>query len=586
MSNSVRTSHGPFEGVSRAVVIFICLSRVLINALDLVGVVILGAVVGSLTGSSANFPQFIRELLPRVSGGARLIDFGGVVALGFGFFVLKSSLTLLLGYVSARYFANVEGKWAGELFSRYLRLDLGAFRSTSKEQLMHGLTYGLRAMVSERVSAQIAIVGELSLLLVISAYLAFTNGTLFLTAACYFALVGLVMARMLNKAADASITEMNRQMLRTQALLMDAADLYREVRPGSRGKSLRESFLHARTLAASNSGRYSVAITIPRHITEISLVLGVGILFAVYSFATLGKPSTAVLGVFALGVFRITAAMLPLQSNITSLRRAREEASSTRKLLDTIDAASEVRLFSANASRDSQTNFPTIEFVDFCLPQITGKVTKSLNLVIPFGSIVLVEGASGSGKSTLSDILLGIQQPTHGSVAIGGQSPGEYAARDNGIAYAQQATPIFDGTVAQNVDLEFDRAIVNFSGSGEKLANEALKTFLPTLPAGPASLIGAHGSVLSGGQLKKIALARALSSDPRILVLDEITSGLDADSNRDVLTFLGGLKGVKTVILVSHNPLDAKIADIRLRVQNGNIRVVGNLNFKTSSGEA
>jgi ABC-type multidrug transport system fused ATPase/permease subunit len=199
----------------------------------------------------------------------------------------------------------------------------------------------------------------------------------------------------------------------------------------------------------------------------------------------------------------------------------------------------------------------------------------TVDLTIPFGSTVGIVGASGAGKSTLVDILLGLLEPSDGTVSFGGgahaQRPSEWRRH---VGYVPQAVALFDGSIAQNVALtwggDFDRERVE-----KALRRAQLWDAVTARARGMDERIGEGGLALSGGQRQRLGIARALYSDPLVVVLDEATSALDTKTEADVAAAINELAGDVTVISVAHRLSTIRDADKILYMESGEIVASG-----------
>ena len=198
-------------------------------------------------------------------------------------------------------------------------------------------------------------------------------------------------------------------------------------------------------------------------------------------------------------------------------------------------------------------------------------VLQDVSLVFPAGHISAILGPSGSGKTTIVDLVTGLLRPQEGEVWID-EAP--LAGLDlkrwrYKIGYVPQETILLHDTVLNNVTL-------GDPGLSEADAQEALRAagaweFVNTMPLGIRSIVGERGGKLSGGQRQRIAIARALVHKPKLLILDEATSGLDPESEAAVCDTLQQLRGELTILVISHQSALVKIADKAYRIQDGKI---------------
>ena len=193
-----------------------------------------------------------------------------------------------------------------------------------------------------------------------------------------------------------------------------------------------------------------------------------------------------------------------------------------------------------------------------------------IDLDIAAGSTVALLGHSGAGKSTLADILGGLLAPDSGQVLIDGQplDAGTRRAWRRNVAYMQQEAVLFAGTVRDN--LLWARADADEAALRRALERAAAQ-FAYALPGGLDCDLGEGGRQLSGGERQRIALARALLREPRLLILDEATSAIDAAAEREVAAAVEQLKGSLTIVIIGHRGLLTQLADHQVMLHQGRI---------------
>jgi ATP-binding cassette subfamily B protein len=198
-------------------------------------------------------------------------------------------------------------------------------------------------------------------------------------------------------------------------------------------------------------------------------------------------------------------------------------------------------------------------------------VLRDVSLEVAPGEILCIVGPTGAGKSTLLALLLRLYDPVRGSVTMGGQDFRQLTLRSlrSRIAIVPQDAWILDGTIADNIRF-------GHSAASEEEVRVAGRTalvdeFTSRFPDGYDTVVGESGSRLSGGQRRRIALARAVLRDARVLLLDEPTSGLDAQSEAAVVRALRRAAKGRTVIMVSHRLGLAAVADRVVVLQGGRV---------------
>ena len=217
-----------------------------------------------------------------------------------------------------------------------------------------------------------------------------------------------------------------------------------------------------------------------------------------------------------------------------------------------------------------------LKSINFSYPNAVKATLKNINLEISPGTKIAIVGPSGSGKTTLVDIILGILSPESGNVLISGKTPAEAIEIWPGaVGYVPQDVVLSHGTIRENIALGFPEELISNERIWDSLETAQLAEFVRTLPTGIETPTGERGSKLSGGQLQRIGIARALVTNPKLLVLDEATSALDGLTESELTkSFLENSFGITTIV-VAHRLSTIKEADLICFVKDGEIVASG-----------
>ena len=196
---------------------------------------------------------------------------------------------------------------------------------------------------------------------------------------------------------------------------------------------------------------------------------------------------------------------------------------------------------------------------------------RNLSFCLPkFGCLAII-GSSGSGKTTAIDVISGLLKPSAGEVLIDGKNLNDIDLLhwQKQLAMVTQSVPLFYGTITENIALGEDRP--DFESVRQAAALAQAEEFIRHLPKGFETNIGEGGIKLSGGQRQRLAIARALYKKPALLLLDEVTSSLDAANEEAVTETIKGLKGKITMVIISHRQSTTVLADQIIELAKGEV---------------
>ncbi|HVY36797.1 MAG TPA: ABC transporter ATP-binding protein [Polyangia bacterium] len=201
------------------------------------------------------------------------------------------------------------------------------------------------------------------------------------------------------------------------------------------------------------------------------------------------------------------------------------------------------------------------------------RLLDRVSFSLPAGGTLAIVGPTGAGKTTLVDALVRMQDVAPGQIFIGGRDITEIPlpVLRGQIGYAPQDAFLFSATVAENIGfVPAERSRIEAAAEAAGLLPD-----LAVLPDGYETLVGERGLTLSGGQRQRVALARALAADPRILILDDSLSSVDAQTEREILTRLRPILAGRTSVLISHRLAAVRDADLVLVLDGGRVAESG-----------
>jgi ATP-binding cassette, subfamily C, bacterial len=290
----------------------------------------------------------------------------------------------------------------------------------------------------------------------------------------------------------------------------------------------------------------------------IAIVVAVSAYLAhTYGHSTL--PELTVMGVL---FYQLIFCVSRLQKNYQSATEIESAYYSVQDMITKAEAAQEPYAGTKPPQIGTGCTFKNVSFAHGAQPTV-----QNLTFTIPVNKITVLQGPSGAGKTTIIDLLIGFHQPQLGTITIGKDDLKDVDVLSwrHHIGYVPQELVLFHDTVRANITL-----------SDETISDESVRAALRQ--AGAADFaenldvdVGEMGGKLSGGQRQRISLARALVKNPKILILDEVTSALDPETEAEIVRNIKNLKGAYTIVAITHRPAWTAIADKLYKVETGHI---------------
>ena len=271
--------------------------------------------------------------------------------------------------------------------------------------------------------------------------------------------------------------------------------------------------------------------------------------------------------------------MIPVMKNIVHEKNVIDMAfPSYEQIMNIIKDAKKLNQTSGNIAFKNFNKSIKINDISFAYPN-NKAVINNLSLQIKKGQMIAIVGESGSGKSTLIDVIMGFNDPTSGDILIDETPLKKYDINSyrEKIGYVPQGGELFNASVIKNIKWANEKA------TDEQVQHICKETyadsFIKNFSEGYETLVGDRGVRLSGGQLQRIALARALIREPEILILDEATSSLDSKSEKNIQEALDKIVKKTTIIVIAHRLSTILKADHIYVMNDGRIAEEGNYEY-------
>ena len=310
-------------------------------------------------------------------------------------------------------------------------------------------------------------------------------------------------------------------------------------------------------------------------LVELTTILG--LLCVILMLFMSGRSPEAVLQIatiFAVALARIKGSLSAVMRNYTQIQHHQSALNTVYSDLNELENCTESQRHPRTAPlfRDQLH----LQNVWYRYPKAHDDALKNISLAIRKGEAIGFVGSTGAGKSTLIDVILGILEPTRGSVMIDGTP-----IRDNpsgwhdSVGYVPQMIHLIDGSIKANIALGLEPEEIDEVALQRAVRSARLDEVVGQLPDGLDTIIGERGVRLSGGQRQRVVIARALYRNPQVLILDEGTSALDNATEREVIRAVDELKGQRSILMIAHRLSTVYNCDRIVLLDNGRIEAVG-----------
>ncbi len=552
---------------ARRFIIGYSIALALLASLDAASLGLLAITVTPLaTGAPVNLP-FIGEV-----EGAGI--FGIIAAVCF-LVLIKGVLSVAFLWIATRRFAQYELAMGSRLFDTFVESSWVDRLKRNSAELVRLVDGSVNATIANVLLPGATLFGEAMTFITVVVVLAIAQPVVAAIALVYLGLIGAVLFFWVTKRSRRAGKVGLKYSLKVSRLITEMVGALKEITLRNKAEEVaavvRENRVHS-TRARSNVRFLG---QLPRYVLETAIVGGFVLVgTAGYLIGGVSEALTAV-ALFSLAGFRMAPSIVRFQSVVSQVTANMPHA---QRVVDEIRRSEATRQRLVNRAQRELPETPTtltLDRVSFRYADDVPEALRDVTIDIPFGSTVAFVGASGAGKSTLIDLLLGLIEPTSGSIQIDGVPLFELTESwRSRVGYVPQDVALFDNTIAQNVALSW-RPDVDRDRVKRALGQAQLLKTVEGREHGIDTEVGEQGMRLSGGQRQRLGIARALYADPLVLVMDEATSALDTTTEAAVTDAIKTLRGTMTIITVAHRLSTVMHCDQIFFMSNGRVTAQG-----------
>jgi ATP-binding cassette, subfamily B, bacterial PglK len=562
----------------------VVLLQIALALADLVAVGIVGVIAAlSVSGIQSSTPH---------PGVTRLLDFLNLsnfsmqtqaAILGVFAATMLISRTLISVIITRKTLIFLSNRGAGisaDIFARLTSQSLSQLNRIPTQEVIYAITGGTSAITLGIIGACLATFADAIVAIVMIFGLFFLNATMAVSMLVFFGFTAALLYKLMSSHSHKLGTLQAAQAISVNETITEALSSYRELLVGNRRQYYVRKLQLNRYSSAEVYAQLQFLPNVSKYIIEVLIVLGAFLISAYEFIAKDANSAIALLAIFLASATRIAPAIMRIQQSAISIKGAAGGAERTLNLIQKLEEIDMLPITSDNPNFVHPDFEPSIflDCVSFAYPDQKKNTLREINLQVNPGTFVAVVGPSGAGKTTLIDLILGVLNPDKGTIHISNQPPLAAISKWPGaIAYVPQDILISNGTIAENVAFGFPLENVPKAYIDEALVFAGMEKFVNDLPLKDESQVGERGVLISGGQRQRLGIARAILSKPKLLVLDEATSTLDAQTEFSLTSAINQLKGEITIVMIAHRLSTVLNADLVIYLDNGEIKAQGTM---------
>lgn len=467
-------------------------------------------------------------------------------------FVLKNILLSILYFLQAHFACSVEARIGSRIYAAYLGAPYTERLERNSADRIRVITGEVGRTVAGFLTPGMAVLTESLAAIAIIALLIAVNPGAALLALALIASAGAVTQILVQRVLSRyrvsrmkALEAMFKWVSEGLGALKDAKVLSREAHFVNAYSS------HARAYARATEVFNSLSL-MPRLVMETAAIaaLLLAVIFTI-SAGTSVEETIPMVAVFGLAALRLLPSATRVMGSVNTMRFYESSVYEVARELATVQTHS--LLASPTRPPKEALELLELENISFRYPDSASPSLKNISLSISRGKMVALVGRSGSGKTTLADLLVGLLDPDEGAIRINGRSTGSLRSEWRGISgLVPQDIFLLDDTIKRNIAFGIPDNEINEDRVWVSLRLAQIEDRVRRMPELLETRVGERGAALSGGERQRLGIARALYTNPEVLVLDEATSALDPATEEGLMDTLTLLAGTKTIVVISH----------------------------------
>lgn len=541
---------------------------------EMMGIGALFPLLNFLSNGDTDFFRYLNSIFKlniEVNNKEYLINFFAILLLTI--YLTKSLYLTFLAYLFATFLKKIKISLTVRLFENYLSINYLSMIKKNTNIAINTINKEVDEMAANFIVPLIILINEVIVatgILLIIFYLYPSTSIVLIGVLFMFGVGFLIISKKYNTVWGVERLKYSELLLKNVNQSLNAFKEIKLLGNQSIFINLITKYAKAKIIPQT---KQSILDQIPRFWLEFVCLISI----LIYAFFFI-KPNSQyndiipILGIFAIAGFRILPSLNRIVATIQIIRYGK---ASVQKIYDELSfLETNHEIFTKNIFKDKFKNL-LIKNINFSYNGSSSKILNNVNLEISKNEFIGIIGESGSGKTTLINLIAGLIQSNNGSILINNIDINKIKTDwQKKIGYVPQNIYILDDTIRNNIAFEVDHSKISYDQVIKSIKLATLDKFVEQLPDKIDSQLGENGSSLSGGQIQRIGIARALYKNPEILILDEPTSSLDEKTESEFIQILNRIKSKYTIIIISHRFSSIKYCDKIFEIKNSKIKKI------------
>jgi ABC-type multidrug transport system fused ATPase/permease subunit len=579
---AVKSASSVLPKGDKSKIVTVSIVQVSLSFLDLLGIALIGVIGAlSITGIQGAQVGDRSATVLRLFFLENFSLYNQVVILAVISVLILTARTLLSMYFSRRYLRFLATRSAGissNLFAKLISQSIVEVQKRNTQETLFIVTEGVRRITIGILGNIVLLISDLSLLIVLTLGLFYLDPIVaFVTLILFIGVAAILQRRMSNRAQN--LGKRNSELaIKSNRNIVESLSSFRESFVRNRRAYYAKRVESQRLELSLNDAQLAFLPLISKYVLESAVIIGAFLVCALQFAFNDSRQAIATLTIFLAAGSRIGPAVMRVQQGLIQIGIAIGSAKPTFELIKELKNVERI-LDSSDLFEFNHFDFDAsmrVSNLSFSYGPTGPETISSVSFHLTAGQTLAIVGSSGAGKTTLVDLLLGVLQPRSGEVLISGHPPLEAISRWPGaISYVPQNVAVVEGTLRENICLGFPIESLDNELLLNSIERASLSSFVSQSPLGLEAQVGEVGSKISGGERQRIGIARALLTNPKLLILDEATSSLDGETEAKVNESIQSMKGHVSVVIIAHRLSTVRNADLVMYLEKGRVLSLG-----------